>query len=450
MKRLFVICIAVSFFACKEDPKVDYAIISGKIDNPTAEVVNLFDGNEKIKEITLKEDGTFADTLKIESGYFTFVHNMESATMYLEPENDIKVSLDFKEFDETLTYTGKGSENNNYLATKYLLEENANLDVAKVFALEEAEFLATMDEVKSTKLELLKSAKNISDDLKALEKKNIDYEHFADLQRYKSYHAYYAKKEEFKPSEDFMKLLQSVDYNNEEDYAKLDSYKRLVQGHYASKISDSKNPSEVFEDINNNTFKALKNDLSNRLRYDIAPNNEHNEAYYNGLMAMSTDEKFKEGLTAKYDKVKKLAKGMPSPEFVEYENHKGGTTSLEDLKGKYVYVDVWATWCGPCIREIPSLKEVEKQFHGKNIAFVSTSIDKASAHNTWVEMVKEKELGGVQLMADNDWNSQFVKDYAIEGIPRFILIDPDGNIVSADAPRPSNPKLVKMFNELKI
>uniref|UniRef100_UPI00345BFEE0 TlpA family protein disulfide reductase n=1 Tax=Winogradskyella sp. TaxID=1883156 RepID=UPI00345BFEE0 len=74
----------------------------------------------------------------------------------------------------------------------------------------------------------------------------------------------------------------------------------------------------------------------------------------------------------------------------------------------------------------------------------------AKDHNVWVEMVKDKELGGVQLMADNDWNSQFVKDYAIEGIPRFILIDPDGNIVSADAPRPSNPKLIEMLEELKI
>lgn len=450
MKRLFVICIAVSLFACKEEPKIDYALLSGKIENPANKVVTILNGREKVKEIALNDDGTFADTLKIENGTYTFDHGREIAYLYLEQGDDINVTVDTKEFDESIKFTGIGSENNNYLAKKVLADEKSNLDFAKVFAMEEAEFLATMDEVKSTKLELLKSAENISDDLKALENKNIDYEHFADLQSYKSYHAYYAKKEEFKPSEDFMKLLQSVDYNNEEDYAKLDSYKRLVQGHYASKISDSKNPSEVFEDINNNTFSALKADLSNRLRYDISPNNEHNEAYYNGLMAMSSDEKFKEGLTAKYDKVKKLAKGMPSPEFVEYENHKGGTTSLEDLKGKYVYVDVWATWCGPCIREIPSLKEVEKQFHGKNIAFVSTSIDKASAHNTWVEMVKEKELGGVQLMADNDWNSQFVKDYAIEGIPRFILIDPDGNIVSADAPRPSNPKLVKMFNELKI
>ena len=65
-------------------------------------------------------------------------------------------------------------------------------------------------------------------------------------------------------------------------------------------------------------------------------------------------------------------------------------------------------------------------------------------------MVKEMQLGGIQLFADNNWKSKFVTDYGIEGIPRFILIDPNGNIVSADAPRPSDPKLVELFTELKI
>ena len=66
-----------------------------------------------------------------------------------------------------------------------------------------------------------------------------------------------------------------------------------------------------------------------------------------------------------------LPKGAPSPSFVDYENYNGGKTSLADLKGKYVYIDVWATWCGPCKAEIPSLKKIEKEYHGKNIAFVS-------------------------------------------------------------------------------
>ena len=149
--------------------------------------------------------------------------------------------------------------------------------------------------------------------------------------------------------------------------------------------------------------------------------------------------------------------GAPSPIFENYENYKGGNTSLSDLKGKYVYVDVWATWCGPCKREIPSLKEVEGKYHGKNIAFVSISVDDErrsgtteKAHAAWKKMVADKALGGIQLFSDKAWESDFVQAYKITGIPRFILIDPDGNIVNADAPRPSNPKLITLFNSLNI
>uniref|UniRef100_UPI0005545A9E TlpA family protein disulfide reductase n=1 Tax=Aquimarina megaterium TaxID=1443666 RepID=UPI0005545A9E len=94
--------------------------------------------------------------------------------------------------------------------------------------------------------------------------------------------------------------------------------------------------------------------------------------------------------------------------------------------------------------------KIEKQYHDKNIEFVSISIDKKPQHGAWKAMVKEKELGGVQLFADNNWGSQFIVDYGIRGIPRFILIDPEGKIVSASAPRPSDPKLVEVFNELSI
>lgn len=137
----------------------------------------------------------------------------------------------------------------------------------------------------------------------------------------------------------------------------------------------------------------------------------------------------------------------PSPTF-NYENHKGGTTKLEDLRGKYVYIDVWATWCGPCIAEIPHLKRVEQQFHGKNIEFVGISIDTKKDYEKWKKFVVTKELAGIQLFADNDWNSDFVKAYGISGIPRFILIDPKGNIVDANAERPSSPALTAQLEKL--
>jgi hypothetical protein len=65
-------------------------------------------------------------------------------------------------------------------------------------------------------------------------------------------------------------------------------------------------------------------------------------------------------------------------------------------------------------------------------------------------MIEEKDLQGIQLFAEAAWKSQFAVDYAIEGIPRFILIDPEGNIVTANAPRPSDPQLIELFNSHKI
>jgi thiol-disulfide isomerase/thioredoxin len=136
-----------------------------------------------------------------------------------------------------------------------------------------------------------------------------------------------------------------------------------------------------------------------------------------------------------------------SPSF-DYENHKGGKTKLENYKGKYVYIDVWATWCGPCRAEIPALKSVEEKYHGKNIEFLSISVDVAKDHDKWKNFVTDKSLGGVQLFADKDWNSDFMKTYGVTSIPRFILIDPSGKVVKSDAARPSDLELQKVLDSL--
>ncbi|NCP52647.1 MAG: thioredoxin, partial [Flavobacteriales bacterium] len=68
----------------------------------------------------------------------------------------------------------------------------------------------------------------------------------------------------------------------------------------------------------------------------------------------------------------------------------------------------------------------------------------------WKKMIAEKDLGGIQLFADKAWESDFIQGLRINSIPRFILIDPNGNIVNPDAPRPSSPKLTKLFESLNI
>jgi len=139
--------------------------------------------------------------------------------------------------------------------------------------------------------------------------------------------------------------------------------------------------------------------------------------------------------------------GKPAPQFA-YKDIKGKTVSLSAFKGKYVYIDVWATWCKPCMMEIPDLLALQKALKDKNIAFISVSIDKPEDAAKWKKVIAEKHLGGTQLIAENAWDSSMVRDYKIESVPRFILIDPQGKIVDFDAKRPSNEELLKELNAL--
>ena len=146
-----------------------------------------------------------------------------------------------------------------------------------------------------------------------------------------------------------------------------------------------------------------------------------------------------------------LAVGEKSPVFDNYRNHAGGTTSLADFKGKYVYIDLWATWCKPCKAEIPHLEKLSKEYKGKNIEFVSISTDYKKDWPKWEAMVKENHMEGIQLLADNDFKSDFVHAYRVDGIPRFIIIDPEGNIVNHNAPRPSyRDQLLPILETLDI
>lgn len=153
----------------------------------------------------------------------------------------------------------------------------------------------------------------------------------------------------------------------------------------------------------------------------------------------------------------RLAQGAESPKFFNLEDFKGGSKSLEDFKGKYVYMDIWATWCKPCIEEIPSIKKLSKEFKDHNITFVSISTDHArgsngdwdAAREKWVKMVSRKQLTGTQLWAKDNFQ-EFESAFLIESIPRFILIDPEGKIVNSFAMRPSDPKISDYFKSLEI
>ncbi len=135
-------------------------------------------------------------------------------------------------------------------------------------------------------------------------------------------------------------------------------------------------------------------------------------------------------------------KGNPSFNFT-YPDVTGKNVSMKDLKGKVVLVDMWATWCGPCKAQIPALKQLETELHGKDIEFVSISVDEAKDHEKWKAFITKEQLGGTQLFATG-W-SEMAKYYEVTGIPRFMVFDKEGKIVSTNSPRPTDPELKELL-----
>lgn len=157
------------------------------------------------------------------------------------------------------------------------------------------------------------------------------------------------------------------------------------------------------------------------------------------------------GLTAKYGIDKSFlaefeAKrhaivGRPFPN-VKLLDVNGKEVSFGTFLGKFVYVDVWASWCAPCIKEIPYIKQLEQDLAGR-VTFVSISAD--TNVEAWKRKSAQLGLHGNQLLSSD---GQLMRSLNIASIPRFLLYDPSGNLYDIDAPRPSDPQIRPLLESL--
>ncbi len=460
MKKLVFPFLALALFSCNETkiPKTN-VIFGGNIQNPNGDKFKISSSEKVVGEFEVNKDGSFKDTInEIESGYYYIRYNNETSPIYLEPGFDMDLKLNPEEFDESIVYSGTGALENNYLAQKALNKEAlGKLDSYQYLGtLEEKDYVTKMDSIKNVELQFLEHSNITNESFKALEKANITYDWVNKMRRFEPYKRFVTKNPDFKKSTAFPDVLSQVELENE-SLIGVQQYKNFLSNYYSEKSTAQAKKDSIAQDVaylkmvaqEVQSPKIKEYLLYNAAKYGVTYTKEL-QNYYDIFMANTTNVAHKKEITEKYEKLLKLSKGATSPKFDNYENYAGGTSSLDDFKGKYVYIDVWATWCGPCLREVPALKEVEAKYHDKNIVFVSMSIDKAKDHEKWKTMIAEKELKGVQLFAPKDWSSDFVTAYGILGIPRFIMIDPEGNIVDANAPRPSSKELITLLESLNI
>ena len=401
---LTIVLIVISgfYFIINKKTETNKVTITGKISNPIGESVSFF-SQDTSYSTTSNKNGTFSISFDLDSStYLSFRHGPEVTAMYIKPGDRINLTIDTEFFDETIRYTGSGTS--SFLAKKYLLEEEKDFFGEVYYLASTEEYKTYLDAYRSSLINELNEIKDTVFTNSEIYNIDKDMSYFAQRQKKMSEYSDDAR--------NYMWETREISRN-------FDFYTAL----------DSLNSTE-FNDMTKRYTEAFASAL------DKVADTE---------FSITTKEKIKNTTSAWIERktlVDNVPKeGDPAIDF-KYADKDGNKFSLSSFNGNLIYVDVWATWCGPCVAEIPSLQKLESDYHGKNITFMSVSVDEDK--EAWEKMVADKELSGIQLWADG-W-SKITKDYAIFGIPRFMLFDTEGNVISTDAPRPSSDNIRKLLD----
>ena len=153
------------------------------------------------------------------------------------------------------------------------------------------------------------------------------------------------------------------------------------------------------------------------------------DSLYNSLTA---DVKKKPSGKIIYEKFKndrQLAIGAVAPEFSQPDSG-GKQVKLSDFRGKYVLLDFWASWCGPCRQENPNVVKVYNQYKDKNFTVLGVSLDRQSGKSAWLKAIEDDKLTWTHVSDLKEWGNEAAKKYNVTSIPQNFLLDPNGKIIA--------------------
>ncbi|MBU3745472.1 MAG: TlpA family protein disulfide reductase [Sediminibacterium sp.] len=221
----------------------------------------------------------------------------------------------------------------------------------------------------------------------------------------------------------------------EEKLVGWNEYDKYLYKSITSNLPQGTNEDSVFYAV---IMKRQAGNLRNVLLYDYATKRIKESRDSVSRLAIMQQMKLIDNkdmqadLQAQVDLLNRLRKGKPAP-FINLHNANNESVSLSSLRGKFVLIDAWATWCSPCMEQAPIFERLSEKYRGSPIVFVSISIDEdLSAWEMYVRKKKNRIVHWRSL--DNQF---FTDQYGFNTIPHYILLDPEGNFINANLPYPS-------------
>jgi thiol-disulfide isomerase/thioredoxin len=182
-----------------------------------------------------------------------------------------------------------------------------------------------------------------------------------------------------------------------------------------------------------------------KVEYELAKNmiNKLKESDKEGKVYKYAQQQCGEALTAKAaEKKAEKTVAKTKSNYPVLLNADGKEVFIDQFKGKVVYVDFWASWCGPCRQQFPFSKKLHESMSKKEldkIVFLYISIDDNEA--TWKKAVEQNALQGINVISRGGWSSEVCKYFKISSIPRYMILNKDGKVVEENAKRPSDETL---------
>ncbi|MGI4762414.1 MAG: TlpA family protein disulfide reductase [Janthinobacterium lividum] len=444
-------------------PVAGTTTVRGHVDEPTARVISLSYGPDwrghltQTVEARLSATGDFrlalpqlAAPTEVRLGY-----DNAYATLYLEPGDDLRLTFDPSRFETSLAFTGRGANANNYLTQSALAasqdDEAGRAPDARAGRLSAADLRRAADAYRQQRLAAL-AAYAVARPLPAAfvrqQRQALTDEWASTLLSYFSRQSAERRQGGYATLPvGYYDFLREIRLANQDSALTQSAFQSLLMTYGFTQLNDEDGNLPTGPAAGRRLYQRATDDLGAGRVRDVAVGqyllgkveSEHTDIrpLLPDFKAQNHDSTIARAVRQAVRAHLALASGQPAPDFT-LADASGKKVMLSSLRGKVVYLDFWATWCAPCLAEMPASLELRKKFAGRDVVFLYVSLDSQAAD--WQKYLATKQVASpnaVQLHDGGAFDGPAPRAFHVQSIPSYWLIGRDGRIIANNPPRPS-------------